>query len=150
MDQLIAAALAHAGISISSVEGVACTAYRNQHLADDREGEAQRDVKWLAEREVRLHGKSFKALVLNHHLAHAAMVHAFPGARDTVIDVCDERGDFGDTHAIYRSRSGRISQLTNRPIHDAFSSRFYDVISRYLYGRIMCEGKLMALASLGQ
>jgi predicted NodU family carbamoyl transferase len=67
-----------------------------------------------------------------------------------VIDVCDGGGDFGDTHFIYRRTGGKIVKLPNRPVHDAFSSRFYDVISRYLYGRIMCEGKLMALASLGK
>ena len=145
MEELIAAALAHAGVDIASVERVACTAYQNQHLPA-----RLRDVKWLAEHEVRIQGRSFNALVLNHHLAHAAMVHAFPDARDTVIDVCDGGGDFGATHAIYRCQDGRIAQLPNRPIHDAFSSRFYDVISRYLYGRIMCEGKLMALASLGE
>jgi carbamoyltransferase len=67
-----------------------------------------------------------------------------------VIDVCDGGGDFGHTHFTYRCRNHRIERLANRPIHDAFSSRFYDVVSRYLYGRIMCEGKLMALASLGE
>ena len=145
MDELIAAALAHAGVDIASVERVACTAYRNEHLP-----EHLRDVEWQATHEVRIQGRSFDALVVNHHLAHAAIVHAFPDARDAVIDVCDGGGDFGDTHAIYRRRSGRIEPLPNQPIHDAFSSRFYDVVSRYLYGRIMCEGKLMALASLGQ
>jgi carbamoyltransferase len=77
------------------------------------------------------------------------MAHAFEPGDDMVIDVCDGGGDFGDTHCIYRRTGGKIVQLPNRPVHDAFSSRFYDVISRYLYGRIMCEGKLMALASLG-
>jgi predicted NodU family carbamoyl transferase len=99
---------------------------------------------------VRIAGRAFDALVLNHHLAHAAMVHAFAGDSDVVIDACDGGGDFGHTHFTYRSVDGRIEPLANRPIHDAFSSRFYDVVSRYLYGRIMCEGKLMALASLGE
>jgi carbamoyltransferase len=144
MEQLIAVALDHCGIGIADVEGVACTAYRNEHLP-----ERLQNVKWLETSEVSIAGRSFDALVLHHHLAHAAMVYAYPGVEDAVIDVCDGGGDFGDTHCIYRLRAGRIEQLPNQPIHDAFSSRFYDVISRYLYGRIMCEGKLMALASLG-
>ena len=145
MEQLIAVALAHCGIGIHQVEGVACTSYRNEHLAED-----SRDFKWLAERRVEVAGRSFEALVLNHHLAHAAIVYAYPGARDVVIDVCDGGGDFGDSHFIYRCRNRRIEQLPNRPVHDAFSSRFYDVMSRYLYKRRLCEGKMMALASLGQ
>ena len=92
----------------------------------------------------------FDALVLNHHLAHAAIVYAYPGIRDVVMDVCDGGGDFGDSHFTYRYRDGRIEQLANRPVHDAFSARFYDVMSRYLYKRRLCEGKMMALASLGQ
>jgi len=145
MEQLIAVALAHCGIGIHQVEGVACTSYRNEHLAED-----SRDFKWLAERRVEVAGRSFEAVVLNHHLAHAAIVYAYPGARDVVIDVCDGGGDFGDSHFIYRCRNRRIEQLPNRPVHDAFSSRFYDVMSRYLYKRRLCEGKMMALASLGQ
>jgi predicted NodU family carbamoyl transferase len=145
MDQLIAAALAHCGVDIGSVAGVACAAYKNEHVPEEL-----RHLKWLAQHELEILGKRFDALVMNHHLAHAAIVHAFPEARDVVIDVCDGGGDFGDTHGVYRCQSGRISQLPNRPVHDAFSSRFYDVVSRYIYGRIMCEGKLMALASLGE
>jgi carbamoyltransferase len=144
MEALVAAALAHIGIVIADVEGVACTAYRNEHLP-----EALQNVKWLAEQTIDLCGRSFDALVVNHHLAHAAIVHAFAPEGDVVIDVCDGGGDFGDTHTIYRCSSGKIAQLPNKPVHDSFSSRFYDVVSRYLYGRIMCEGKLMALASLG-
>ena len=144
MERLTAAALAYCGIGIGAIDGVACTAYRNEHLP-----EKLRDVKWLAEHPIEIAGRSFDALVLNHHLAHAAMVHAFPAAGDVVIDVCDGGGDFGDTHCIYRCSNRKIAQLANRPVHDSFSSRFYDVVSRYLYGRIMCEGKLMALASLG-
>jgi carbamoyltransferase len=149
MDQLIAVALSHCGIGIKDVEGVACTAYLNDHLP-----EHERDVEWIIDGHVEIQGKKFEAPVLNHHLAHAAMVHAFPrqhaGGDDVVIDVCDGGGDFGHTHFTYRCREGRIERLQNRPIHDAFSSRFYDVVSRYLYGKIMSEGKLMALASLGE
>lgn len=145
MDELVGAALAHVGIGIDAIDAVACTAYKNEHLPEEL-----RDVKWLAQDEITLSGKVFEALILNHHLAHAAIVYAFPDAHDVAIDVCDGGGDFGDTHAIYRCRAGHLEQLPNRPVHEAFSSRFYDVISRYIYGRIMCEGKLMALASLGE
>ncbi|HEY8944317.1 MAG TPA: carbamoyltransferase C-terminal domain-containing protein, partial [Polyangiaceae bacterium] len=97
---------------------------------------------------VEILGKAFEAIAINHHLAHAAIVHAFD-VDDFVIDVCDGGGDFGDAHFTYRSKNHRVEPLENRPIHDAFSSRFYDVVSRYLYGAMSCEGKLMALASLG-
>jgi carbamoyltransferase len=145
METLIGVALAHAGVGIESVEGVSVTAYQNEHLPETR-----RDERWVSRCPVRVLEKPFDALVVNHHLAHAAMVHAFPDAADVAIDVCDGGGDFGDTHFTYRYRNGRTERLENAPIHDAFSSRFYDVVSRYLYGRIMCEGKLMALASLGR
>jgi carbamoyltransferase len=145
MEQLVKVALDQCGIGIDAVTSVACTAYRNEHLP-----EKLRDVRWLDETRIQLGGRSFDTLIVNHHLSHAAMVHAFPQATDTVIDVCDGGGDFGDTHFVYRCRNGRIEALPNQPIHDAFSSRFYDIVSRYLYGRIMCEGKLMALASLGK
>ena len=145
METLVAVALDFCGIRAADLSAVACTAYQNEHVP-----EALRNIEWLAETRVEVAGRSFDALVLNHHLAHAAMVHAFPRATDTVIDVCDGGGDRGDTHAIYRCRNGHIEQLSNQPIHDAFSSRFYDIVSRYVYGRIMCEGKLMALASLGE
>jgi carbamoyltransferase len=144
MERLIAAALAYVGIRIEDIEAVACTAYKNEHLA-----EAERDVRFVARANVVVLGRRYDALVLNHHLAHAAIVHAFP-AKDVAIDVCDGGGDFGDTHFIYRLQNGHIQALPNRPVHDAFSSRFYDVISRYLYRRLMSEGKLMALASLGR
>jgi carbamoyltransferase len=149
METLISVALRHCGISIGDVEGVACTAYLNDHLP-----EKDRNVDWLTNSQVEIAGRKFDVPVLNHHLAHAAMIHAFPahhpGGDDVVMDVCDGGGDFGHTHFTYRLRDGRIEPLRNRPIHDAFSSRFYDVVSRYLYGRIMSEGKLMALASLGE
>lgn len=145
METLVRVALDFCGITASDLEAVACTAYQNEHLP-----EGLRNVGWLETTQVDLAGRSFEALVVNHHLAHAAMVHAFPEAHDTVLDVCDGGGDRGDTHAVYRCRAGRLEQLPNQPIHDSFSSRFYDVVSRYLYGRLMCEGKLMALASLGE
>ena len=145
MEELIAVALRHCGIRLDQIEGVACTSYRNEHLPEDG-----RDFKWLAERPVKIGGRSFHALVVNHHLAHAAIVYAFPEADDVVIDVCDGGGDFGDSHFIYRCRNRRIEQLPNRAVHDAFSARFYDVMSRYLYRRRLCEGKMMAVASLGQ
>lgn len=145
MERLIAVALQHCGIGIDKIEGVACTSYRNDHLPED-----SRDFEWLATRRIHVGGRSFESLVLNHHLAHAAIVYGFPGAQDVVIDVCDGGGDFGASHFTYRLRDHRIERLTNRPIHDAFSARFYDVMSRYLYGRRLCEGKMMALASLGE
>jgi carbamoyltransferase len=145
MERLIAVALEHAGIGIADVEGVSVTAYQNEHLPEPR-----RDERWVSECPVRVLGRPYDALVVNHHLSHAAMVHAFSDATDVAIDVCDGGGDFGDTHFTYRLKSGHIELLRNAPIHDAFSSRFYDIVSRYLYGRIMCEGKLMALASLGK
>jgi carbamoyltransferase len=144
MERLIGVALAHCGIGIDDIEAVACTAYKNEHLP-----EPLRNVKFLAEQTIDVGGRSFDTLVLNHHLAHAAIVQAYAPEGDVVIDVCDGGGDFGDTHTIYRCSGGKVVQLPNRPVHDSFSSRFYDVVSRYLYGRIMCEGKLMALASLG-
>jgi carbamoyltransferase len=144
MEQLIGIALKHVGISIRDVEGVACTAYKNEHLPEEA-----RDVSWTSQCKVEVAGRSFDALVLNHHLAHAAMVHAFPEAEDTVIDVCDGGGDFGDCHFVYRCTNHHIELLPSREIHRAFSSRCYDIVSRYLYGGIMNEGKLMALASLG-
>jgi carbamoyltransferase len=143
MEALIQEALRYTGVRVDAIEAVACTSYKNEHLPEE-----QRDVRWLSTERVDVLGRSFEALVLNHHLAHAAMVHAFD-ADDVVIDVCDGGGDFGDTHFVYRSKHHRIEPLPNRPVHDSFSSRFYDVVSRYIYGRIMCEGKLMALASLG-
>lgn len=144
METLVAAALSHCRLSIDQIEGVACTGYCNEHLPEDR-----RDLKWLNEQRVELGGRGFEALVVNHHLAHAAIVHAFDNPGEVAIDVCDGGGDFGDCHFIYRLHEGRLSQLPNQPIHDRFSSRFYDVLSRYIYGTIMCEGKLMALGSLG-
>ena len=144
MEELVGEALGYCGIAIGDVDGVACTAYHNAHLP-----ERARDCAWVERQQIQLLGRTFEARVVNHHLAHAAIVHAFPDVDDVAIDVCDGGGDFGDTHKIYRYESGRIEQLPNRPIHDAFSSRFYDVVSRYIYGSIMCEGKLMALASLG-
>lgn len=145
MEVLVAEAMRHCGISINDVDGVACTAYLNDHLP-----EAARNCHWRETHPITVAGKSFDALVVNHHLAHAAIVYGFPGVKDVAIDVVDGGGDFGDTHFIYRYRQGRIEQLDNAPIHDRFSSRFYDIISRYLYGKIMCEGKLMALAALGE
>ncbi|HEY3500111.1 MAG TPA: carbamoyltransferase C-terminal domain-containing protein [Polyangiaceae bacterium] len=144
MEELARVALRHVGARIEDVEAVSCTAYENEHLPAPR-----RDERWVSECPIEFLGRKYSAVVVNHHLAHAAIVHAFPSARDVVIDVCDGGGDFGDTHFVYRLQGGHVERLPNQPIHAAFSSRFYDVVSRYLYGRIMCEGKLMALASLG-
>ncbi|MGQ4807272.1 Decarbamoylnovobiocin carbamoyltransferase [Candidatus Entotheonellaceae bacterium PAL068K] len=145
MEELIAEALRYCGISIAHIDGVACTAYKNAHLPVD-----DRDCDWSTERRVEILGRSFETQVINHHLAHAAMVYAFPGGEEVAIDVCDGGGDFGDTHRIYLYQNGKLTQLPNRPIHDLFSSRFYDVASRHIYKRMMCEGKLMALASIGE
>jgi carbamoyltransferase len=145
MEELVAVALRHVGIGIADIEGVACTSYLNDHLPEEH-----RACDFRESHSVSLGGRTFDAIVLNHHLAHAAIVYGFVGVQDVAIDVVDGGGDRGDTHCIYRYHRGRIEQLKNAPIHDRFSSRFYDVVSRALYGRIMCEGKLMALAALGQ
>jgi carbamoyltransferase len=145
MEELIGVALRYLGLTIQQIEGVACTAYLNEHLA-----EGQRDIEWVERRPVTIAGKRFEATVVNHHLSHAAIVYGFPGARDVAIDVVDGGGDFGDTHRTYRCRDRQISLLPSAPIHQRFSSRFYDVISRHIYGRMMSEGKLMALAVLGE
>lgn len=144
MEQLAAVALRYAGATIDDVGSVAATGYQNEHLADEH-----RDEPWVSERPVRVLGRAYDALIVNHHLAHAAIVLAFPGATDVAIDVCDGGGDFGKTHFGYRFAAGHFEPLPNVPIRDQFSTRFYDVVSRHVYGRIMCEGKLMALASLG-
>jgi len=145
MEALVAVALAHVGLTIRDIEGVACTSYLNEHLPEEH-----RACDFREAHPISLGGRDYDAVVLNHHLAHAAIVYGFPDVTDVAIDVVDGGGDRGDTHCIYRYRDGRIEQLPNAPIHDRFSSRFYDVVSRYLYGRIMCEGKLMALGALGE
>lgn len=145
MEVLVAQALSYCRISIDDIEGVVCTSYLNDHLP-----EAQRNCRWRDTAPIELAGKKFEAVVLNHHLAHAAMVYGFKEAKDVAIDVVDGGGDFGDTHFTYRCRNGKLEALQNAAIHNRFSSRFYDVVSRYLYGQIMCEGKLMALAVLGE
>src|SRR5882724_12056579 len=61
MEMLIGAALAYCGIGIGQIDGIACTAYLNDHLPEN-----QRDLEWLAETEVELQGSKRKALVLNH------------------------------------------------------------------------------------
>jgi predicted NodU family carbamoyl transferase len=60
-----------------------------------------------AEMEGQTHilGRAFDVVSLNHHLSHAAMVHAFPGGTDVMIDACDGGGDFGHTHFTYRQPS---------------------------------------------
>ncbi len=145
MEELTFVALAHAGLSIRDIEGIACTSYLNEHLP-----EAQRVSDFRDVRPISLCGRHYDAVVLNHHLAHAAIVYGFPDATDVAIDVVDGGGDRGDTHCIYRYREGRIEQLPNLPIHERFSSRFFDVVSRYLYRQMMSEGKLMALGALGE
>lgn len=145
MERLVQVALDYLGLGIDDLEGVACSAYLNEHLPESR-----RQVQWVERAPITLLGRAFEAPVINHHLCHAAMAHGFSGLSDVAIDVVDGGGDFGDTHRIYRCREGRIEQLPNAEIHERFSSRFYDVVSRHIYGSMMCEGKLMALAVLGQ
>jgi carbamoyltransferase len=145
METLVEVALRYLGLTIGDIDSVACTAYLNEHLAI-----GQRDIEWVERQPVKILGRQFEATVVNHHLAHAAIVYGFPHARDVAIDVVDGGGDFGDTHRIYRYRDGRITLLPSQPVHQRFSSRFYDCVSRHIYGRMMCEGKLMALAVMGE
>lgn len=142
MDALITVALAYCGSSMAEVAGWAMATLNNQYLPTDQRYVSQYD--W---RDVTLFGEPRRVLLVNHHYAHAATAYAL-STNDALISSCDGGGDAGERNVFYRLQKDVITPLpvdTSRMI----TGKFYDVISQFLYGSIRCEGKLMALAALG-
>lgn len=99
-------------------------------------------------KDIEFLGKKRKSLIVNHHLAHAS-AYFFSPFNDAVVISCDGGGDRGERFAVYR---GKDLELKKEAIgfKDYITAKPYDLISTYLYGLPMCEGKLMALAAYGE
>lgn len=109
-----------------------------------------KDPYW---KKVDILGKERSALIVNHHLAHAAS-YLMTDFRDAVIVTCDGGGDYygsynkGECIAAFRGKENSIKRI-DADLSNTINAKYYGACSWFLYDEIHGEGKLMALSAYG-
>jgi carbamoyltransferase len=99
-------------------------------------------------------GKDRKVLIVNHHLAHAA-IFLLSSFKSAIIITCDGGGDFNtnlktsECYAIFRGYGINIERCSLN-LKTIISGKTYALCSSFIYGIKHQEGKLMALAAFGR
>jgi carbamoyltransferase len=96
---------------------------------------------------VSLFGKSRSALIVNHHVAHAA-AYFFSDYSQARISTCDGGGDNDQRVGLFQGFGNTIHPIKANP-DDFITSSFYGQCTRFLYKGLWNEGKMMALAGFG-
>lgn len=106
-------------------------------------------------KEITILGIRTKALVINHHLSHAA-TYLFSKFNQAIITTCDGGGDhdpkigIGECFALYKGNGNKIVRHYNVDSAELITGKTYATCSVFIYSAKPCEGKLMALASFGK
>ena len=106
-------------------------------------------------KKVSILGIETDALVINHHLSHAA-TYLFSGFNQAIITTCDGGGDHdpkigvGECFAVYRGDGNNITRHYNIDTSELITGKTYATCSVFIYNAKPCEGKLMALAAFGK
>ncbi len=156
IEKLIKFGLANLGRSVEDVDCWCATSLGNPSLnASDifqPDGVSVREPYWI---DMNLFGAKKKVLLVNHHLAHAASYFS-SDFDDAVVVTCDGGGDFStktkksDCNAVYLAKETQLKRVL-MDLGTLMSAKFYGVCAAYVFGREpFNEGKLMALAALGQ
>jgi predicted NodU family carbamoyl transferase len=93
-------------------------------------------------------GKRRACLVVGHHRCHAATFY-FSGLDHALIGTCDGGGDDGQLSSWYAGNGLSLNRIDEEADPVPVSGLLYRYVSDFLFGRIHCEGKLMALAAYG-
>lgn len=155
MDYLINYGLSYLQIQPEDVEYWAMTTLQNPYLTTDDIFEptfiTPKEPYW---KEIELLGRHRNALIVNHHLSHAA-TYLLSGFADAVIATCDGGGDYnellnyGECVAGFYGDGISIKRISNIDQGIAVTAKFYGACSFFIYKQIQQEGKMMALASYG-
>jgi carbamoyltransferase len=145
MAQLIDMALRAVSASPDEVAHWATTALRNPWVPDFRWADGQD----LVDTTLDILGRRRPCLVVGHHRAHAATFY-LSGLHDALVNTCDGGGDDGQLSAWYMGRGLSLERIDDVGAAVPVSGLLYRFVSDFLFGRIHCEGKLMALAAFGQ
>lgn len=154
MESLIRYGLSYLKKSVDNITYWAMTTLQNPLLQIDDifdwTTNLPKDPYW---KEVDILGEKRNVLIVNHHLAHAAM-YLMSDFKDAVIITCDGGGDYygsynkGECIAAYRGKENGIQRI-DTDLSNMVNAKFYGACSWFLYNKIHSEGKLMALAAYG-
>ncbi len=112
------------------------------------------DVKMPYYKSIKLLGAKRKVLVINHHLAHAGLFFSTDSESGIVIS-CDGGGDYNpsikrsENLAVFKVKKNNIKKIKIN-LDGIVTGKTYGVCSKYLYNDSSTEGKMMALAALGE
>ena len=154
IEQLTRYGLSCLGKTIDDVSHWALETLGNPFLSDSQK--EPREPCWA---DVGFFGSRKKALIVNHHLSHAASF-LFSPKDEALILTCDGGGDFGERVTAYEGRGASLKKL-NLPSRDYITAKIYDLCSSHLYLKEKptpdpwlraprAEGKMMALAAFGK
>lgn len=155
MEYLITYGLGLLGKKIDDVSFWTMTTLNNPYLTKfdviDFEKKKIKEPYW---KKIGLLGEERKVLIVNHHLAHAAIYLSTPYRKALIIS-CDGGGDFnesigvGECLAIYIGEGNKIVRK-DIPPENVITGKTYGACSNFLYGSKYSEGKMMALAGYGK
>lgn len=117
----------------------------------DFEKKKIREPYW---KKIELFGSEKKVLIVNHHLAHAA-IYLSTQFKSAIIISCDGGGDFnestksGECLVVYTAK-GDVITRQDLPYSDFITGKIYGAAATFLYNSKYSEGKMMALAGFGQ
>lgn len=156
MDQLIRYGLGYLDLSISDVDFWCAATLGYPLLTEEDIFESDGFTpKNPFIKKVALLGKERDILFTNHHLSHAAS-YFMSDFSDAVVITCDGGGDYSskvkkpDCNAVFYANGLNIKRL-DLNTEELMTSKFYGICATFLYNEDNhSEGKLMALAALGQ
>ncbi|MCC7004954.1 hypothetical protein IT397_03500 [Candidatus Nomurabacteria bacterium] len=156
MEFLINTGLKYLGKKLEDIAGWAMTTLNNPFLTrNDIVDEKTTFPKEPYAKEITILGISTKALVVNHHLSHAA-TYLFSEFNQAIITTCDGGGDhdpkigIGECFAVYRGDGNDITRYYDIDSSELITGKTYATCAVFIYNAKPCEGKLMALAAFGK
>ena len=145
MAGLIEAVLKEVAATPDDVAHWAATALNNPWI----DGACLAEGADTAETVTRILGKQRACLVVGHHRCHAVTFY-FSGLDRALIGICDGGGDGGQLSSWYSGNGLTLERIDTGADPVPVSGLLYRYVSDFLFGRIHCEGKLMALAAYGE
>lgn len=156
MELLIGTGLKYLDKKPEDITGWTMTTLNNPFLTrNDIVDEKTTFPKEPYNKEISILGTNTKALVVNHHLSHAA-TYLFSGFSQAIITTCDGGGDhnpkigIGECFAVYRGDGNNITRYYDINSTELITGKTYATCAVFIYNAKPCEGKLMALAAFGK
>ncbi len=135
------------GLEVDEIDHWALASLNNPWLSP-RHGRALVERDWFWD-EVTFLGRARRCLVVGHHYAHAASAYFVSGRESAIVQTCDGGGDFHECVVAFKG-SGLDLERISQCNREAVTGLPYSLMSGFFYRERFCEGKMMALAAMGE